>query len=113
MTTPQKKILRVDELLNDVVGHLDMGGTVHQVLQPSLEAQQVMVALENAASPNDIDRIRQAVKEVVPSLTDEQIGKLNSKAAVAILHVSAGNISAVEEAFPNAVSPETAPISPG
>ena len=113
MSTNGKKILRIDALKNTVAGVLEIDGAEHNVLQPTLRAQQVVLALQESATSENLAELLKAVRQVVPSLSDEQFESLNTDQALAIMTLAGGNIEAVEKAFPNAVGPESNSTSPG
>lgn len=104
------KVLRLDTLANKVAGQVDVGGKLHDVLQLSLRRQQRILAPKEG---DDIDAVLENVRVAVPTLSDGEIDGLNFDQTQAILALSSANIDAVERLFPNAVSPEQAPTSPG
>lgn len=103
------KKVRLDAIRAPVLGVVVFEGTDHEVRQMNFETHHL---LESVRESGDVAGLRQAVASVVPTLTAEQVGRLNFDQAEAILSIAGGNIAKVEQLFPNAVSPET-PTSPG
>lgn len=114
--TAHRKILRLDRIQHPVAGQfqLEPNGTIHDVLQPTVSGQQALVAIESDPSAKrEIAELHALVRALVPSLTDEEFGKLTDPQITAIVTLASSNIDIVEKLFPNAVSPETDPTSPG
>lgn len=113
MSTP-KKILRLDLIESPIAGTLELAnGDRHDVLQPTVRQQQVIIALENAPTGANLLEMHGVVRALVPTLSDEQFGALSNEKMQAIVTLASANIDAVEQLFPLAVSPETTPTSPG
>lgn len=113
MTNP-RKILRLDLIESPVAGQFDLGdGKLHDVLQPTIRQQQILISIESNPTAASFDEMHAVVRALVPSLSDEQFGALSNEQVTAIVTMATGNIDAVEKLFPNAVSPETPPTSPG
>lgn len=109
-----KKILRLDLIESPIAGTMELAnGDRHDVLQPTVRQQQVLVAVEQNPGAADFLEMYRVVRELVPTLTDDQFGALSNEQVTAIVTMASGNIEAVEKLFPNAVSPETVPTSPG
>lgn len=105
----QKKILRIDVLRSRIVGEIEIDGASHNVKPMTFAAHQT---LEGADDRSSIAAMRDAVRLVVPTLSDEQLASLDADIGKAILTLAGAGIEAVEALFPNAVSPE-GPTSPG
>lgn len=103
------KILRIDVLRARVVGQIDLDGAKHDVRPMTFAAHALLASAEDK---NSIAAMREAVHLVVPTLTGEQLDALDADIGKAILTLAGAGIEAVEQAFPNAVSPES-PTSPG
>lgn len=109
-----KKILRLDLIESPVAGQFSLGdGKEHDVRQPNIRQQQILVAIEQAPSAEGLLEMQAVVRQLVPSLSDEQFGSLSNEQLQAIVTLASSNIDVVEKMFPNAVSPETAQTSPG
>lgn len=113
MTKP-KKILRIDLIESPIAGTMEFAnGERHDVLQPTVRQQQVIIALENEPTADNLLEMHKVVRALVPTLTDEQFGALSNEQMRAIITLASANIEAVEALFPLAVSPETPQTSPG
>lgn len=106
----ERKVLYLDELRNRVAGQFDLDGKKHDVLQIDFETHQRLTASDGTA--DSLAAIRESVRKVAPTLTEEQLLGMNLDMAQAVLTLSGAGIAAVEVMFPNAVRPESSSTSP-
>ena len=109
MPNEPKKIVRIDTIRATIVDEIEVDDAMYPVHQLTIGTHQ---RLAEAEAGNDYAVIRQAVKDVVPTLPDEKLARLTVDHAKAILFLAGSGIAAVEAMFPNVVSPES-PTSPG
>lgn len=103
-----KKIVRLAELRGIIVGQIeDNSGVTHDVLN-NLDFDEHQRLKESETNGDGVIAMRDAVKRVVPTLSDKEIGTINSEQAQAILMLAGAGLAAVERLFPNAVRSETA-----
>lgn len=86
------------------------GGPVHTVLHMRAKHHHALKTAR-AGKGDPVAVIFDMVKEVVPTMTDDEHGNLTMEEARAILEISASGIAAVEDTIPNANGPVT-PTSP-
>lgn len=100
----EKVVLKVAALRDAVAGEMeDSTGTLHNVLSITFDQQQALMAAEEGL--DEMTRVRRLVRQLVPTLTETELGSYNLEQAKAISAVSTAGIRAVERAFPNAVGP--------
>lgn len=104
----ETKVISITHLRERVAGRMEINGAEHDVRQVTAGVYQ---SLKGAAPSENMDAIIASVREVVPTLTPEEVAKLTRDQMEAILMCAGGGIERVEAMFPNAVGPET-PISP-
>ena len=99
-----KKVLKLNALRNPVAGQIELAdGSVHDVLTMDFGTHH---SLESADAKDSVSAVREAVRKVVPSLTDQEVDALQIEEGQAIMTLSGAGIEAVEKMFPNAVRPE-------
>lgn len=102
-----KKVVRLAPLRDLVAGQIeDNSGKVHDVRQLDFDENQRLAEADGTA--NGITAIRNAVKRVVPTMSDAEIGTLTTDQAQVILTLAGAGMQAVEKLFPNVLGSETA-----
>lgn len=108
-----RKMLTIDTLRRRVVDTITVDGKRHDVLALDFATHEMLEKSETLSPGEGVAAVRRAVKYVVPTLTDEEIGRLEVDHAQQILMLANSNVEVVEKMFPNAVRPETTSTSPG
>lgn len=110
------KILSLTALQEEIAGVVELYGVRHNVRAISSGQQQRIVRFQkNPDAEGYLDLAMEICCEVLdPPLPREAVEKWSAKARDAVVALASRGIEAVEEAFPNAVSPEpsTSPGSP-
>lgn len=95
--------LRFESVRRRVAGEIEIDGCIHPVLQMDVATQET---LEKPDPGDGLKVAREAVRKLVPSITNEDLGVLYFDDLEKILMLAGAGLEAVEKAFPNASGPE-------
>lgn len=99
-----KKVLRARDLRDVVAGEYeDNDGYTHVVRSMDFDTFQAL-----QSKPDDVDdfaHLKGIVRQLVPTLSESELGKVTFDGAKAITTLASVGIEAVEALYPNAVGP--------
>lgn len=98
MATEKRKVLSVSAITSE--GVAEINGKEHNVRALTFDEHH---KLDSATAKDSVNVVRECVKAVCPTLSDEEVGALSLDQGQAILTLAGSGIAGVEALFPNAV----------
>lgn len=98
MTAPhvRPKPIALDRLLSEAIGDCELFGRVHDVLPLNAVEYQLL----QAGHEPDITRLFEIANRIVPTLTEEEQGKLTPPVVLAVIAIADGRVADVIAQFP-------------